>query len=72
LLHKALQTSRKQAVEDGLKFPRASIQLNGREDWSLLTIFSVNNAALWRNEGKTEGSPGGSLPHVRREARRKM
>jgi hypothetical protein len=37
-----------------------------------LTIFFARNAALWRDEGKTEGSPGGSLPHVRREAGRKM
>jgi hypothetical protein len=28
-----------------------------------------SNAALWRNEGKTEGSHGGSLPHLWREAR---
>jgi hypothetical protein len=49
-----------------------SIQLNEIEDWSLLTIFLVSNAALWRNEGKTEGNLGGSLPHVRREAGRKV
>jgi len=42
------------------------------EDWSILTILLVSNAALWRNEGKTEGSLGGSLPHVWREAGRKM
>jgi len=37
-----------------------------------LTIFLARNAALWRDEGKKEGSPGGSLPHVWRETGRKV
>jgi len=41
-------------------------------DWSLLTIFLVSNAASWRNEGKKEGSPGGLLPHLWRQAGRKV
>jgi hypothetical protein len=42
------------------------------EDWSLLTIFFVSNVALWRNEGTAEGSFGGALPHLWREAGRKV
>jgi hypothetical protein len=42
------------------------------EGWSILTILLASNAALWRNEGKKEGNPGGSLPHVWREAGRKV
>jgi hypothetical protein len=42
------------------------------ENWSLLTILLVSNPALWRNEGKAEGRLGGSLPHVWREAGRKV
>lgn len=70
-LQEALPRSRKQA-EDGLKFPLVSMQQNRLEEWSLLTIFLVGNAPLWLNEGKTEGSLGGSLPHVWCEAGRKV
>jgi hypothetical protein len=42
------------------------------EDWSLLTILLMSNAALWSDGGETERGLGGPLPHVRREARRKV
>ena|ERR1700739_1450993 len=40
--------------------------------WSELTILLANYRAWCRHENHPEGSAGGSLPHVRRESRRKV
>jgi hypothetical protein len=40
--------------------------------WSQLTILLVSHRALCRHESHREGSAGGALSHVRREAGRKV
>jgi hypothetical protein len=53
-------------------FLRPVLQPNARADWSLLTILLADDGALCSHESQRKTSPVGSLPHLRREAGRKV